>query len=83
MLKALLKHLHLHIYSKPVLSRYISFNQRDILYECRCGKKICKRVQRNYGSAFPIETTICLTKREFDEVLNNPLPYNNELSIFS
>ena len=60
---------HIHIW-KPILSRYISFSSRDIIYECKCGKKKEKRVWKNFSDPFPIETAMLLSYKEYQEVLN-------------
>lgn len=64
------KLLHIHIHINPIVSRYISFNTRDIIYECRCGDRCKRRVYRAYGDAFPIFTG-SLNSKQFNEVLNN------------
>jgi len=61
---------HIHNW-KPKLSRYISFSTRDILYECRCGKRKIKSITRDFGTPFPIETTTSLTHKEMQDALLN------------
>lgn len=62
--------LHVCIFSKPIISMYSSFNTRNIIYECRCGKRKSYRIYRPFGEAFPIETTNFLTFKEFKEIEN-------------
>jgi hypothetical protein len=47
---------HRH-YFKPIVSRYVCFEAREILYECSCGKKELIMVYRKYAEPFPIETS--------------------------
>lgn len=62
--------LHIHVW-EPKLSKYVSFNSRDILYECKCGKGKIKNVYRNFDTPFPIETTTMLTNKEMQDALLN------------
>lgn len=64
------KCFHFHNYSKPIYSKYVSFHVRDIIYECRCGKRKSKRTERTFSSTFPIETNICVGDEEFKRILN-------------
>lgn len=66
------KYLHIHRFNKPLVSMYVSFNIRNIIYQCKCGKKISKKVFIPYASPFPIETTLWLSKKDFNEILNYP-----------
>lgn len=54
-------HIHLLV---PKISRYVSFNTREILYECSCGKKELRMITKPFDEAFPIETTNFLTRDE-------------------
>jgi hypothetical protein len=56
---------------KPILSRYISFGSRDILYESRTGHRKIVRVYRDFDEPFPIETTHSLTHKDMQEALKN------------
>lgn len=56
---------------EPKLSRYISFNSRDILYECKCGKRKIENVYRDFDTPFPIETTMMITHKEMQDALLN------------
>lgn len=49
--------LHCHIYSAPIISRYISFHTREIVYRCRCGKMVALREDFGLSQPFPIETS--------------------------
>ena len=59
---------HIHNW-KPKLSRYVSFNSRDILYECNCGKRKIENVYLDFGVLFPIETTMMITNKEMQYAL--------------
>lgn len=61
--------LHIHCFSKPIASQYVSFNSRDIIFECSCGKRKMERVQRDYGDAFPIQTTHFITNAQMRDIL--------------
>ena len=61
--------LHSHSYSKPIISRYISFNERDIVYECKCGKRKILRTYMPYEFPFPIQTTYFITNKELESHL--------------
>ena len=61
---------HIHNYNKPILSMYSSFNCRDIIFECRCGKRIAKKVCVPFGEPFPKETDCFITYKEFNEKLH-------------
>ena len=70
-LKKIIEKIHVCIFSKPIVSKYSTFNSRDIIYECRCGKRKSVNVYRNFGDSFPIETTNFLTEKDFKEILCN------------
>jgi hypothetical protein len=56
-------------YTKPIVSRYVSFNTRKIIYQCKCGKrKVIKVFSPNYP--FPIQTATLITNKEFNNILN-------------
>jgi len=77
-----MKIFHIHQY-KPIVSRYISFGARDIIYECRCGKREVRRVRRNFGDEFPIITATLLSKDDFDAILGGEdYEYVNEHIVF-
>ncbi len=61
---------HTHNF-KPILSRYISFSSRDILYECKCGKRKIVNVYRDFDTPFPMETTMLLTHKDMQDALLN------------
>jgi hypothetical protein len=63
--------LHVHSYDKPIVSQYVSFNTRDIVYECKCGKRTIKRVYKSFSDPFPIQTTLHLTNEELKKIVNN------------
>lgn len=62
--------VHCHSYLNPIVSRYISFNTRDIVYECRCGKRKIIRDYRPFDMPFPIETTNLITHQELEKIAN-------------
>jgi hypothetical protein len=56
---------------QPIISRYIGFNTRDIIYECSLtGERKSVRTFRSFGSAFPIPTTMNIDGYEYDIILN-------------
>jgi len=70
-LTRIIEGLHRCRFSKPIVSKYVTFNSRDIIYQCKCGKRRCKTVIRTYEDKrdFPIDTTIMITEKEFDIIL--------------
>jgi hypothetical protein len=69
MIKWLSKILHIHFYIKPIASQYVSFGGRNIIYECRCGKRRIEYVRKAYGDPFPIKTNILITDNEMQSIL--------------
>ena len=69
-LTGIAKGLHVCRFSKPIVSKYRTFEARDIIYQCKCGKRKCKTVKRTYEDKrdFPIDTTM-ITEKEFDIIL--------------
>lgn len=68
---------HFHCYSKPIVSMYCCFNSRNIIYECKCGKRRADYVTRRFGDPydpFPMETTLFIDYKEFNEILNGADP---------
>lgn len=63
------KGLHLCRFSKPIVSKYVTFNSRDIIFQCKCGKRRCKRVTKAFDADFPIPTTNLISEKEFDHIL--------------
>lgn len=64
---------HIHSYSKPIISRYVSFNTRDIVYECRCGQRKIIHEYRPFDDPFPIKTTPFITNQDLEKIANeNP-----------
>jgi hypothetical protein len=47
---------HIHRFDTPIVCRYVGFEHRDIIYQCRCGKRKSVEVYDNYytGKGFPI-----------------------------
>lgn len=62
--------LHICYYSTPIASKYVSFNTRDIVYECRCGKRKIKRFDSIMNIPFPIETNFLMTRAELEKIAN-------------
>ena len=60
--------LHIHWFNKPIVSRYISFSSRDIIFEYRCGKRECRRVRAVFDEPFPIQTS-SITSEDFQKEL--------------
>lgn len=56
MFSKILKLLHIHYYNKPIASEYVSFHTRDIIYQCRCGKRKLRHEFFAFSEEFPIET---------------------------
>ena len=63
------KGMHLCRFSKAIVSKYVSFSTRDIIYQCKCGKRRCKRVTKAFEANFPIQTTNLISDKEFDHIL--------------
>lgn len=61
---------HTHKYRKPIASMYVSFNTRDIVYECICGKRSIERETRIFSDAFPIPTNHLITFKELNKIAN-------------
>jgi len=67
---------HIHRFNTPIISQYWSFNTRRMIYQCRCGCKTIKMVDRPFGIPFPIPTTNFLSNEEFEKILYNPEKLN-------
>ena len=70
MFKRLKQFFHVHRYSDPILSKYVSFSCRDIIWQCKCGKRISIREWRLFDSPFSKETDIHVTIKYYEEVLH-------------
>lgn len=68
---------HIHWYSKPIVSKYVDFNNRDIIYECRCGAKKLIPTYRPYDRDFPIDTNGLITDLGFDRILKSTNKHKN------
>lgn len=68
MIKKIISLFHIHWFNKPIVSQYRTFHTRNIVFECRCGKRKCEQVYRAFGDPFPIETSFVTTK-EIDALL--------------
>ncbi len=69
-LKKIQDKLHICVFSKPIISRYVGYSTRDIIYQCRCGKRAAQLVCRPSNMDFPIDTSIMLSHKEFQDILN-------------
>jgi hypothetical protein len=69
-IKKLFERLHVCSFSKPIISRYVAFNTRDIVYECGCGKRKIIRDYRPFDEPFPIKTTNFITHQELEKIAN-------------
>ena len=58
---------------KPIVSQYSSFNCRNIIYQCKCGKRKKYKICKEFSSPFDIQTTAFITNQEMDKILNNDL----------
>jgi len=67
------KKIHVCYYSKPIISRYVSFSTRDIIYECKCGNRKVFREYRDFSDPFPIETGMIETQKEFEIYLTKTI----------
>lgn len=62
---------HIHNFNNPIVSAYVSFHRRNIIYECRCGKRKSRLMN---ALDIPILTS-SISKKEFKIVLENKSPY--------
>ena len=69
---------HIHLFNTPIVSQYRSFHTRNIVFECRCGKRKVIEVTKKFGDPFPIETTILITDDQMSNMLNKPPDGNRE-----
>lgn len=65
----LLPKVHVCNFKKPIASQYVSFHTRDIIFECKCGKRKVERMSKSFSDPFPIETTLGLTYKEVNAIL--------------
>ena len=72
-LEKLFKKIHFCTFSIPIVSRYISFNYRDIVYECKCGQRKIIRTHTPYGKPFPIQTTNFITHTELLKIVDEKI----------
>ena len=61
-----------HQYEKPIISRYVSFGTRKIMYECKCGKRKSYYISVPFDIPFPIETND-ITYGDFNLIEKDPL----------
>jgi hypothetical protein len=67
---------HIHNFKKPVASQYRSFNGRNIIFECKCGKREMRFIYDFFGRGFPLETNILITDKEMEQILNEKSSFN-------
>lgn len=60
---------HFHNFKTPIVSRYVSFNTRDIIYECSCGKRKSFEITTDFGESFPIPTSSFMSHADFEKIL--------------
>lgn len=64
---------HFHQFNIPFASMYISFNTRNIIYKCKCGKKKSFIISKDFGDPFPMKTTHNInepiSKKQFKKIL--------------
>lgn len=71
-MKKLISLLHIHRFNQPILSQYISFGSRRIIYQCKYGCKKSQDVYRSFSKPFPMPTTNFVEDKDVKAVLNNP-----------
>lgn len=65
---------HLHWFNKPIAYIYTSAYSRDIIFQCRCGKKVSIEDYRDFLNSFPEEPPK-FTEEEFKRILKSPAKY--------
>lgn len=73
MKKRILNLLHIHWFSKPIASQYVSFHQRNIIYECRCGKRKMALQYIAFDEPLPIETNSLISNDEMQKILSGEI----------
>ena len=59
---------HIHNHSKAIAIRYVGFNTREIMTQCRCGSKRSFRESTPFGEPFSFNG-LCLDREEFNILL--------------
>jgi len=67
------KHLNIHNYNVPIVSIYVSFNVRTIIYECACGKRKAYTIKFPEHEMFPIETSMHYKRTDIEDILNHKI----------
>jgi hypothetical protein len=62
--------LHLHNHNRPIASRYLNFNEHQIVYECKCGQRKAKRIFRAFSNEFPIQTNVLMTYQDVQKLVS-------------
>lgn len=74
------KLFHVH-YFKPILSSYVSFNVRNIVYECpKCKARMIEKIKKSFSEPFPIETSGCFSEKELQDVMNKGIEGLSEIN---
>ena len=60
--------VHRHNYYKIIASQYVSFNYRNVVVECDCGKR--KLEKRHHDDVYPFLTNILITNNEMKKLTN-------------
>jgi hypothetical protein len=69
-------------FGKPIYSKYIGFNTRDVIYEYRGGRRVVRRIHKAFGDSFPIPTSISSNDHKlFNQILNNNISESNKVSL--
>ena len=64
---------HFHKF-EPILSAYISFNFRRVVYKCKCGKIKWKDVLQE--KIYPFPTSDYISKEEANKICNGQIKIN-------
>lgn len=64
-----MKLFHIHYFNKAIASQYVSFHQRNIIRECRCGCRKMKKEYFAFDEPFPIQTGH-FTNADMKNILN-------------
>lgn len=59
--------LHVHSYNKIIASQYRSFNYRNVVVECNCGKRKIERW--HHDDVYPFSTNNFITDKEMKELI--------------
>jgi hypothetical protein len=68
-MKTFFKLFHTHNYSKIIASQYVSFNYRNVVVECKCGKR--KIEKYHHDNVYPFKTNCFITNIEMEKLINS------------